>query len=142
MRTLFLTRLAPMRHNRAVRRRAFTLIELLVLIGIICLLVGLLLPVVVAAQENGRSTNCLSNLRQLSVAYHLYANDNAGYVPPYQNRLGSGVPEHVDLQVASLSPYTRSSRIWFCPSDPFAGTPSTAGSIRHLYASYRTGVRA
>jgi prepilin-type N-terminal cleavage/methylation domain-containing protein len=123
--------------------RGFTLVELLVVIGVIALLAGLLLPVLAAARENGRNSTCLQNLRQLYVAYQLYSADHGGYVPPYQNRLRrESVPEHGDLLVASLGPYSRSERTWFCPADSFAGTSSTVGDIRHEYASYRTGVLA
>lgn len=64
--------------------KGFTLIELLVVISIIALLISILLPALGAARKAARNTQCLSNLRQLSVVFGSYESDNNGYIiEPY-----------------------------------------------------------
>jgi prepilin-type N-terminal cleavage/methylation domain-containing protein/prepilin-type processing-associated H-X9-DG protein len=62
-------------------RRAFTLVELLVVIAIIALLAALLLPALARAKDAGRKAACISNLRQMGIAIHTYAQDNNGRIP-------------------------------------------------------------
>jgi prepilin-type N-terminal cleavage/methylation domain-containing protein len=62
------------------RRKAFTLVELLVVIAIIALLMAILMPALERAREQGKRTVCLNNLRQLTLAWNLYADDNDGRI--------------------------------------------------------------
>jgi prepilin-type N-terminal cleavage/methylation domain-containing protein/prepilin-type processing-associated H-X9-DG protein len=59
-------------HNK----KAFTLVELLVVIAIIALLMALLLPALERAREQGKRVMCLNNLRQMMLAWNVYADDN------------------------------------------------------------------
>jgi prepilin-type N-terminal cleavage/methylation domain-containing protein/prepilin-type processing-associated H-X9-DG protein len=67
-------------------RSGFTLIELLTVIAIIGILAAILIPVVGAVRESARSAQCTSNLRQIGLAFYLYAEANGGKGPPANNR--------------------------------------------------------
>ena len=60
------------------KRSGFTLIELLVVVAIIAILMAVLLPALHRAREQGKRAVCLNNMKQLALAWMLYADDNEG----------------------------------------------------------------
>lgn len=69
---MFRHRQSPSR-VRSVHMHAFTLIEILVVVSILALLISVLLPSLARAREASRQVVCLSNMRQLSMGWHMYA---------------------------------------------------------------------
>lgn len=65
-----------MTNSGTLARRGFTLIELLVVVSVIATLIGILLPALGAAREQGRETSCKANLRSLGSGFIAYGVDN------------------------------------------------------------------
>jgi len=91
---------------------AFTLIELLVVIAIIAILAALLLPALARAKQKGQQAVCLSNLRQIGLAFEIYLTDNNSHFPDRRD-LKSSLP-------GGYHPWTT-----WPPSDPRAGWAAT-----------------
>jgi prepilin-type N-terminal cleavage/methylation domain-containing protein len=62
--------------NSVAKKKAFTLVELLVVIAIIALLMGVLLPAISRAREQAKRIVCLSDIKQLTIAWGMYADTN------------------------------------------------------------------
>jgi len=96
------------------RHAGFTLIELLVVIAIIAILAAMLFPVFARAREAARKTACASNLRQLGLASHMYAQDYDELFPCDYYACNSSTT-HARL-VGQILPYIKNMQIMYCPS--------------------------
>jgi prepilin-type N-terminal cleavage/methylation domain-containing protein/prepilin-type processing-associated H-X9-DG protein len=88
-------------------RTGFTLGELLVVVALLTVLAGVLLPVFAQAREVARRTRCLSNLKQLALAHHLYVEDHDDTLPCWVMP-GPGSPV---VWVEFLQPYYGSAQL-------------------------------
>lgn len=74
----------------------FTLVELLVVIGIIAMLISILLPALNRARDTAKTVQCMSNLRQMGIAFQMYANDNGDIIPlasdEFRPPISGGIP--------------------------------------------------
>jgi prepilin-type N-terminal cleavage/methylation domain-containing protein/prepilin-type processing-associated H-X9-DG protein len=68
------------------RRKGFTLIELLVVIAIIGILAAMVFPVFARARESARKAVCLSNVKNIALAFQMYLADNNDTLPPDEHR--------------------------------------------------------
>jgi prepilin-type N-terminal cleavage/methylation domain-containing protein/prepilin-type processing-associated H-X9-DG protein len=128
----------PMSTGGTKMRRAFTLIELLVVIAIIAILMAVLMPALHRAREQGRRAVCLGNLKQLSLAWIMYADENndvlvngaTGYSNSNQSwgdhtgelawidGYNPNDPEaaEVDIRNGALWPYVKNEKVYRCPT--------------------------
>lgn len=120
------------------RPPGFTLLELLVTIAIIAILAVLLLPALNRARQQAQAVACLNNVKQLTLAWHLYAMDQRDWLSPSETRVGApDLPRWVDGDMffrggstdatnaalllapgpGHLGPYLTTAGVFRCPGD-------------------------
>ena len=100
-------------------KRGFTLIELLVVIAIIAILAAILFPVFARAREKARQTSCLSNVKQLTLGFMMYAQDYDEYI---RSAYLPGPDSHYWSWMFGIEPYVKNDHVYACPSDSWAVT--------------------
>jgi prepilin-type N-terminal cleavage/methylation domain-containing protein/prepilin-type processing-associated H-X9-DG protein len=110
------------------KRKGFTLIELLVGIAIIALLMGILIPALNRAREHGKRVVCLNNVKQLTLAWIMYADDNDGRIcaanighSDHGWVAAMDVSDSVESQIRSMKmgkmyPYCSDLKLYKCPT--------------------------
>jgi prepilin-type N-terminal cleavage/methylation domain-containing protein len=131
---------------RITSKGAFTLIELLVVIAIIAILAALLLPSLASSKKQAQSMECLSNRRQLQIAWQMYDGEYRDYVVPVAINYDTVTPtsdwplywtddtqydynnctNQQTIQSGLLYAYLNSLKVYRCPADP--STQKDAGN--------------
>jgi len=99
------------------RRNGFTLIELLVVIAIIAILAAILFPVFARTRDKARSANCMSNVRQVGLAFQMYVQTSDGKWPEPDAATIAGNVFNL-VPTSKLARFAKNAEIFWCPITP------------------------
>lgn len=119
-------------------QNGFTLVELLVVIGIIALLISILLPALNRARAAAQTIKCLSNLKQITVAYLMYTSENKGssiYIEGNPSGGGYVMKALSDTKYLKLQ---QDAQVAFCPSANAPGYASGYPASQALFGTAKS----
>lgn len=102
-----------------MRQRGVSVMEVLAVTAIICILAGLLIPVLNESRRKGGLVQSTSNLHQLLLASQLYSEDSNGHLP-----------KGLFANVSPFDNYVKEKKIWACPLDPYPNGANWQASQR------------
>jgi prepilin-type N-terminal cleavage/methylation domain-containing protein len=133
------------------QNKAFTLIELLVVIAIIAILAALLLPALAAAKRKAQRINCVSNLKQVGIAFRLWEGDNGDRYPMAVSTTQNGAKEKIFATANTTQPTAgtygitnvfvvmsnelSTPKVLFCPSDNTRTATTNFPSLNNNFAN-------
>ena len=133
-------RLAYVYVNRGCMKRkskGFTLIELLVVLAVIAILTAILLPALSGAKAKAQHVVCLNNLKQLTLGWLLYIDENDDFLPKNDGAGNGGSyggswvtgnaktdPSTANIRAGTLFRYAKNAEIYRCPTDKSTVTGS------------------
>lgn len=123
-----------------MKRLAFTLLELILVISVITILISLLLPAFAKARLRADRIQCVNNLEQIGIGFHLFANDHQGNLPMEVSLRDSGSLEFVPggnafKHFQALSTEIVNPKLLICPADSRSVTKDWS-SLRNSNVSY------
>ncbi|MDB6126048.1 MAG: prepilin-type N-terminal cleavage/methylation protein [Pedosphaera sp.] len=135
--------------------QAYTLLEVLVVIAIIAILAALFLPAVMRTKAKAKRIQCVSNLKQTGVAFHLFMHDHNSKFPMGESRTSGGTLEFVRAayqvngpsyfsyrHFQALSNELQTPRLLACPSDTSRWPTSNFTELRNTNLSFFVAANA
>ncbi|MBT9147278.1 MAG: Type II secretion system protein G [Syntrophomonadaceae bacterium] len=113
----------------------FTLIELLVVVAIIAILAAILLPALSRVRGMAKQAVCKSNLRQVGLAFHMYAISNHGFLPKldFSKTWFEAINPYLPMSPCPGETYIARTRIKQCPSAPRLGADPATTVFNYSY---------